>query len=89
MEVVLKGTQKKDLTPDDVKVIVEDNGRIGVYDKGNGQRLVYFNQTGTNLPKQANVAGKKESVNKGNQPFKPVTINPNPKTKSDPLGILH
>ena len=78
LEVVLKGTQNKDLTPEGVKVIVEENGRIGVYNKDNGERLVYLNQTGTNLPKQANVAGKKASVEKGNEPYKPVTINPNP-----------
>lgn len=73
LEVVLKATQDKNLTPDDVKIIVEDNGRIGVYNKGDGKRLVYLNQTGSNLPKQANVAGKKASVEIGNEPYKPVT----------------
>jgi len=73
LEVVLKATQNKDLKPEEVKVIVEDNGRIGVYNKGDGKRLVYLNQTGTNLSKQANVKGKAASVEKGNESYKPVT----------------
>lgn len=87
LEVVLKGTQNKDLTPDDVKVIVEDNGRIGVYNKGDGQRLVYLNQTGSNLPKQANVKGKQASVGLGNEKYKPVTADM-PKPKKDPLKLF-
>lgn len=74
LEAALKATKNSDLNPEDIKIIVEDNGRIGVYNKGDGKRLVYLNQTGTNLPKQANVKGKQASVQKGNESFKPITV---------------
>lgn len=74
LEAVIKATQNKDLTPDDVKVIVEADGKTGVYNKGTGERLVYLNQTGVNLPEQANTKGKQASVQIGNQEQKPTTI---------------
>lgn len=71
LEVVIKATQNKDLKPEDLKVIVEDNGRIGIYNKGDGKRLVYLNQTGVNLPKQSGKAGKDVSIKKGNEYYEP------------------
>lgn len=82
LEVVSKVGSNYGLSPDEIKVIVEDNGRIGVYNKGDGKRLAYLNQTGVNLQKQANVAGKRASVAKGNEPFNPVTTE-NIKSKTD------
>jgi hypothetical protein len=72
LAAVLQATSRKDLEPEDIKVIVEESGRVGVYNKGTGERLVYLNQTGTNLSKQSDVKGRRTSVKEGNENYAPV-----------------
>jgi hypothetical protein len=73
----LKGDNE--ISQEDIKIIKDNDGKIGIYDAGDNKLIGYLNATGTNLKVQPSVKEKREVIKKGNSVTKP---------KNDPLGLF-
>lgn len=75
-----KATGDNAIGQGNLKVILGNDDKLGVYDADNNDRLIgYLSKVGTNLKVQPDVKSKKAVISQGNTPTQ--------KTKKDPLGL--
>lgn len=72
-----KATGNNQLGYGDIKLIKDDNGKIGIYNAYSNELIKYLTPTGTNIKAQPSVKEKREVIKQGNT-----------QQKKDPLGIL-